>query len=282
MPSAPEWVSAGLPAIGCIRGCSATHPQQILSQGRFRVKLTDFTTWAGIFIGIATLVVAYLAYRSQRGKTRLEFVVVINTSVAVVKPVSASLAVAYDGKVVPDASVAVIRLVNTGDKAIRAADYSSDLVICLDNINEVVAATATKTRPTDLKPKLNINGTDIAIAPLLINPGDMIELQLLTSGLASSVRVEGRIANLSRITQRKGLPYPPGSGTEGEMLGFDKFMWFVFAPVFFVGSIIAAILFAKLALSTKVITLFVVSILGFVLYPMQVKYLVERRRMWRP
>ena len=242
--------------------------------------MADFTTWVSSLVGVATLVLAYLAYRSQRGKTRLEFVVV-NTSVAAI-PASASLAVTYNGKIIPAAAVTVIRLVNTGDKAIRAEDFTSDLVMILDNVNEVVDVTVTKTRPMDLEPQLNINGVAVAVAPLLINPGDMIELQLLTSGLASSVGVEGRIANLSRISQRKGLPYPPGSGPEGEMLGFDKFVWFVFAPIGVGGLIIVSIIFAKFALSTKLITLFVVAVLVFVLYPLQVKYLVERRRMWRP
>ena len=243
--------------------------------------MADFATWESSLVGATALVVAYLTYRSQRGKTRLEFVVVINTSVAVI-PASASLAVTYNGKIIPAAAVTVIRLVNTGDKAIRAEDFTSDLVMLLDNVNEVVTATVTKTRPMDLEPHLDINGAGVAVAPLLINSGDMIELQLLTSGLASSVRAEGRIANLSRISQRKGLPYPPGSGPEGEMLGFDKFMWFVFMPIGIGGLIIVGIIFAKLALTTKVITLFVVAVLAFVLYPMQIKYLVERRRMWRP
>lgn len=100
-------------------------------------------------------------------------------------------------------------------EAIRAEDFTTDLVMHLDDVNEAIAATVTKTRPPDLTPRLTIDGRDVAIAPLLTNPRDMIEIQLLTSGVASMVRADGRIANLSQISRRKALPYPPGSGPSG-------------------------------------------------------------------
>ena len=243
--------------------------------------MADFTTWISILVGLAAVVVGYLAYKSQRGKTRLEFIVVVNTPVAVINPVSASLAVTYNGKEVPAAAVAVIRLGNTGDKAIRVDDFNSDIVMHLDDVNEVVAATVTKARPPDLNPQLTIDGRNVAIAPLLINPRDMVEIQLLTSGTASAVRTDGRIENLSQISQRRALPYPPGSGPEGEMVGFDRFVWFVLTPG--IGVIAAfGIAASQVAVSAKIIWLLVVAIFTLVLYPMQVRYLVDRRRMWRP
>ncbi|MGI0133885.1 MAG: hypothetical protein ACREBW_02870 [Candidatus Micrarchaeaceae archaeon] len=244
--------------------------------------MEDLATWLAVIIGVLTLAVAYLAYKSQRGKTRLEFVVILNTSVVVFRPLSATLTVAHNGKEVTDASVVVLRLVNTGDKAILAESYTSALAICLDQVNEVIAATPTRTRPGDLNPQVTLDKQRVLIAPLLINPGDMIELQALTSGLASSVRIEGRIANLTAILQRRDLPYPPGSGGEGEMVGFDKFIWYVFMPGFVLGVALFSISFGTFTIAVKVISGLVAAILVFGIYPLQVRYLVQRRRMWKP
>jgi hypothetical protein len=140
--------------------------------------------------------------------------------------VSGKLEVVHDGSAVPEASIIVVRVVNTGDKAIRFEDFSSELTIRLKGVREVVSALATKTRPIDLVPKLMVKDSRVLIGPLLVNPGDMVELQLLTSGLASGVVVEGRVAD-AVITRRGGLPYPPGTGPEGELANtFERVFWY--------------------------------------------------------
>ncbi len=243
--------------------------------------MTNVVSWVGVLVGAAALIVAYLTYRSQRGKTRLEFVVVSNARV-VPATISANLEVTYNDSTVPDASVTIIRLVNTGDKAILAEDFSTDLMVRLDDAQEVVSASATKTRPVDLDPELKVDGNRVLITPLLINPGDMIELQLLASGFASLITIEGRVANVQAVPQRS-LPYPPGSGPEGEMLGFDKFMWFVVSPLLIFVPGIALILTAKtMTPFARASAILGLLLLSFVIYPMQVTYLVRRRRLWRP
>ena len=243
--------------------------------------MTNVVSWVGVLVGAAALVIAYLTYRSQRGKTRLEFVVVSSARV-VPETISAKLQVTYNDAAVPDASVAIIRLVNTGDKAILAEDFSTDLTVRLDGAHEVVSASATKTRPVDLNPKLRLDANRVLMTPLLINPGDMIELQLLASGLASRITIEGRVANVRRVSQRS-LPYDPGSGPEGEMLGFDKFMWFVLSPLLIFVPGIALILTAKtITPFARASAILGLLLLSFVIYPMQVTYLVRRRRLWRP
>jgi hypothetical protein len=224
--------------------------------------LANVLSWVGVLVGAAALIVAYFTYRSQRGKTRLEFVVVSNARV-VPATISTKLEVTYNDSAVPDASVAIIRLVNTGDKAIVAEDFSTDLIVRLDGAEEVVSASSTQTRPVDLDPELNVRGNRVLITPLLINPGDMMELQMLASGLASLITIEGRIANVGEIPQRS-LPYPPGSGPEGEMLGFDKFFWFVLPIGIFISAIFL-ILEAKMAPFAKASSI-LGSLLLFSLY----------------
>jgi hypothetical protein len=108
----------------------------------------------------------------------------------------------------------------------------------------------------------------------------MLELQVLSAGRPDGVSVGGRVAGLA-IVEREALPYPPGSGSEGEMLGFDRFMWFVPVPavIIFVG-----VYGALLAEVSNVGRVFVALGAALVLaaYFIQAAYLVRRRRRWRP
>jgi hypothetical protein len=240
--------------------------------------MTDAASWASVLVGVAILVVGYITYRNLHGKTRLEYVVVSNARV-VPSQIAAKLDVIYGGARVADASVAIIRLVNTGDKAILADHFSSPLGIRLDGVNEVVAALATKTRPADLIPVLSVKTSSVLIAPLLINPGDLIQLQLLSSGLPSGVTVEGRIADVGAILQR-GLPYAPGSGPEGELRGFDTFMWYV-APMLLGVVVIYLILTTSMTPIARVAAVVVVLLLSLLLN-MYLRFLDRRRGLWRP
>jgi hypothetical protein len=93
--------------------------------GRF--KVSDATGVVSAAIAAAALLVAYFAYRRQRNKTGLEYVILGNTRV-VPRATPTDLEVTYKGATGPDASVVVVRIVNTGDKAILSEDFHSPLV----------------------------------------------------------------------------------------------------------------------------------------------------------
>ncbi|WP_147437326.1 hypothetical protein [Micromonospora musae] len=242
--------------------------------------MSDATAVISAIIGAAALLVAYLTYLRQRNKTGLEYLVVGNTRV-VPRATPTDLEVTYKGSVVPDASVVVVRIVNTGDKAILPEDFRSPLAIKLHGANRVVSALTTKTRPVDLGPAVSAEENCCLIQPLLINPTDMIQVQLLASGLAANVALEGRIANVG-IKRRSDLPYPPGTGPEGELAnGFEKFMWYGMPAIF-------AALLAWLAVTSSAnIILEIAAVAGFFLFafvinPWYTQFLIRRRRMWAP
>jgi hypothetical protein len=238
--------------------------------------LSDAGVWIGVIIAAATLLVTYLSLRDRR---RLEFAVVSTTDV-VPAEAPAGLQVVLDNKPVIDAAIARIRLVNTGHEAILAADFHSVLTITFPSANSIATASATNTRPPNLNPHISLGANQIHISPLLINPGDMIEIQALTQGPATNISVEGRIANVPHIIRRRELPYPPGSGVEGEMLGFDRFMWFVVPPSLLAGlGVLGVIQSDTLA---RQIGFGVGFAILLALYFVVVRRLVRRRRLWRP
>jgi hypothetical protein len=193
--------------------------------------MSDVAAWAvPSALGIVTLGLTYRAYRSQRAITRLEYVVITNTKLLPGR-LANELKVSHQGwSVIEDPSLTIIRIVNTGNRAIPADDFETPLSVTLAGVKEIASATCTASRPSGLRPEPEIDANHVRIAPLLLNPDDMIELQVLSAGQASEVTVGGRITNLVDIVPRSDLPYPPGSGDEGEMLGFDRFMWYVLQP----------------------------------------------------
>jgi hypothetical protein len=119
------------------------------------------------------------------------------------------------------------------------------------------------------------------IRPLLLNPTEMIQLQLLASGIPTSVTVEGRVTNV-RITSRRGLPYSPGTGPEGELDNFlEKGIWYV-GPI--VPAVVLAWIVASLSASTlaKVVAISFAVLFSLALNPMYVRYVIKRRRLWAP
>ena len=108
----------------------------------------------------------------------------------------------------------------------------------------------------------------------------MFELQILGSQRVRTTVVAGRLADVE-IIKRESLPYPPGTGREGELDPADKFMWYA-PPVIIAGALAAAILSAhRTGIGAKVAGLIGLCIFAFVLNPLWVQYLDRRRGLWR-
>jgi hypothetical protein len=235
-------------------------------------------TWVAVAIGLATLVVAVLAYLGRQPKTRLEYIVLTRSQV-LPAGLPETFQLVHHELPVDDPAMVIVRIVNTGDQAIPESSFSSDLAIKLPG-SRVISTLCTAKRPTDLEPVLLLDGELVRIRPLLLNSGDMVQFQILSAGLPGRVEVNGRIKDLS-IVRRRELPYPPGSGTDGEFSGpVDYFAWFILIPGFIlaIGFLIASN--GHNSVAGRVIAAVAALMLAFVLYPLQVSRLLRRRRLW--
>jgi hypothetical protein len=240
--------------------------------------LSDLAAWLGVAIAILSLVVAYIAYKAQRAKLSLEYIVLSNYRI-LPKPEPSNLQVIHNHTVVPDAHLTVIRLVNTGDKAFTPSDFHSSLNIKLDGVRKVMAADVTFTRPANLRVALTVTDDAVSIAPTLINPGDLVQIQFITSSTAS-ISIDGRVANLSEVKQRMELPYPPGTGPEGEIVSFEKVIWYAIAPAIIASTVSLIAFTSSFTLAAKISLAASISIALVAIYLMQVNFLVKRRRRW--
>jgi hypothetical protein len=240
--------------------------------------MAEAGTWIAIAIGVATLVVAVLAHLRRQPKTQLEYIVLTRSEV-LPAGLPQTFQLVHRDLPVDDPSMVIVRMVNTGDQAIAEVDFASDLIISLPSAR-VVSALCTARRPGDLAPELVIDGQQVRIRPLLLNSGDMMQLQILSAGLPSEIQVSGRVKDLS-IARRTELPYPPASGRYGEFDGpIDYILWFLFIPGAILG--LGALIAVNENNSTagRIVAGVVAIVLALVVYPLQVAFLLRRRRLW--
>jgi hypothetical protein len=87
----------------------------------------------------------------------------------------------YEGRPVSDVHLVTVGIANVGNVPIRREDFEGDLVIELPGAPTLLDAKLTGAIPRDLTPAVSIAIDRVTIAPLLLNPGDIFELQILAA-----------------------------------------------------------------------------------------------------
>jgi hypothetical protein len=253
--------------------------QHLQAADALRRTATDIGTWTAVVVGVAAALIAWLTYRSQRGRKGLEYLV-LSTQRLVDPRVAEDLDVHFDGRPVDDPSLTVLRMVSTGERGIASETFESPLRITLEGASKVVHASVSAVRPSDLPVVLTTDSNRVSIEPLLLNPGDFIEILALADGQPTHVALDARIADVTP-RRRNSLPYPPGSGPEGQMIAQDKFAWVVPELALAAGAYFAIARSDRGTIAT-IAWVVTVTLVFFVIYPMQLRRLVKRRSAWRP
>lgn len=234
----------------------------------------------GALVGCVGIYLTYLTWRDRRGRAQLQYVVTTKSRL-VPRGWVESLQVVHEGEAVEDPGLVITRIVHAGDRAIEADDFETDLTMKLTGAGKIASANQTGQRPADLAPELAIDDDTVRLRPTLINPGDMIELQVLCSGIPEKVELGGRMSEVT-FKQLPRLPYPPGGGPEGELLPFDKFMVWVVPFGLALGTALAFAFNEESSTATRIAVPAGALLVGFVIYPWRERWLIKRRAMWKP
>lgn len=239
---------------------------------------------AGVAIpAVLGLIAIYLGWRQMRlsgQNAELQYVVTTTTKL-VPEGWGTSLQVVHGEEIVNDPWLTITRIVHTGQRAITVEDFNSPLRLKFIGSMGVASVNQTGQRPTDLEPLLERDADSVLVSPTLINPGDMVEIQAVTTGQPSKVELSGRLSEVT-YTQLPRLPYPPGGGPEGELLGLDKIITFGL-PVGM--SLILAAAFAldsESSLATRIAVPIGSVIVGCCLWPWYESSLIKRRALFKP
>jgi hypothetical protein len=129
-------------------------------------------------------------------QTRLTSMVELQESTAT-KMGGVSLSVG--GVQVESPYLSTIRIEANGSKPIIASDFESPIQFVTQKSSQVAKAVVSATEPSGLKAEISISQNSFALKPLLLNPGDVIKIAVITSGDAPVFAPTARIAGVSRL-----------------------------------------------------------------------------------
>jgi len=113
----------------------------------------------------------------------------------------------YKGEKIEDASAVTIVIKNTGSVPIQKADFEGSMKLDLPKSTGIVMAKMSS-EPENVKDQVKFGWnasrpSERTIDPLLLNPGDTINLFLLVAGFQKNVEITGRISGEARIERVK-------------------------------------------------------------------------------
>jgi hypothetical protein len=150
--------------------------------------------------GVGAIVAAFWVYVRQRRRKELAYQIVSLSRL--LQPETARikrLQLTYDGSLVSDAYLFLIRLTNTGNEPIVRDDYETPILVCFSPSPIVLDVELIASSHPNMIAQLERRDGQVAVHGLLLNPGDYVALQILLDGQPDQWTVEGRIAGVTEI-----------------------------------------------------------------------------------
>jgi hypothetical protein len=175
-------------------------------------ELIDVRLLAPMATGIGIVVSTILWTKNQRTK-QLSYIILWQDALTHVRSnVRDRLDIRFDGEPVHEARLVLVQIINSGHLPIAVNDYQSKLSISCSPGAKVLYAEVIATTPGDLDDRCrseqgsrkdlieHIDKNEVTIAPILLNDGDSMTVQMLVENLRGSVKVGGHINGIRRIT----------------------------------------------------------------------------------
>jgi len=172
------------------------------------------TVWATVAALIIAVAVGYYFWLKAEKPKHLGWEVltsdrIIQVDEAQLRP--QQLKMTFDDIEVKQPNLTIVRVGNSGKKEIRAADFDGDVDI---TFNEATLKTCTAARWSDDRMIPTLTTYDyiasrVSLSPLLLNPGDWIDIQCVTDGPLETPSITARIAgqtkSISSVVKRTNL-----------------------------------------------------------------------------
>ena len=157
---------------------------------------------------------------SQRRK-QLSYEILSNASlVNLLDDIKDRLTIQFDGAPVYDLHLVVVKIVNSGDVAIRSAEYEGKIAVVFSGDATILLADVEETRPKNLherslkdkekKPLIeSFGGQEVVLRPVMMNKGDYVKVRLLVNNPPGEPQLVGHIEGIhefKRIKEQRMLP----------------------------------------------------------------------------
>lgn len=161
--------------------------------------MDDVGKWLGeqsgnILSFVGGVIVSFVFYWISRRPKRFGWQMISATRIVSAKGRSLPLVVVYDGQEVSSPNIAAIRVGNSGKSEITVEDYDGPVRITFgqskvlacdisERLHGRITASVTKEPPSS-----------VVFSPTLLNPGEWLDLQIITDGPLEIPKVDARIA----------------------------------------------------------------------------------------
>lgn len=177
------------------------------------LELLKDPAWIAIILAILTLATIIILPIMSRRTKKLAFEVEYDLPLLLLEDdVPERLHVTYDGEIVKDVYLIMIKIKNSGRLPIRSSDFESPICISFGESTSILSAEIAETEPEGLAVTTRIKDQVIEIPPSLINNGDSFTIKIIASGYSGDedISVSGRIAGIKEIEEYHfvvGIPW---------------------------------------------------------------------------
>jgi len=109
------------------------------------------------------------------------------------------LRIFYEDKVVDNVFLVVTKITNNGNTPIDEDDFKEPIQIETNDTGTILSAQIIDTNPPDIKVRIGKRKSQVSIYPLLLNPGDSINIKLIINNFDKITSVTSRIRGVKNI-----------------------------------------------------------------------------------
>ena len=110
----------------------------------------------------------------------------------------------FDGAPVTEVRLLIITVNNWGNEPIRVDDFERPLRFSWPEPARILTAEVAEVNPESLQPTIHAGVNEIAVDPLLLNPGDWLRIKILMSQV-TKISVDARVVGVKQITVASGM-----------------------------------------------------------------------------
>lgn len=202
------------------------------------------STWqfAGVAIAIIALVMAAISLAHQLRRKSL-FVTVRGYQRLVDPELAGSedeLSVTFNGQRITKLSSLSLHFSNNGSLPISSEDFETSIEVAFKNNPKILRAKISETTPKNLPVRTDISSGALIINPLLLNPKDQFEIEVLLEGMQDRTPRDIEPSVSARICGLRGVDflssYVPVAGIRTPLVSIE-----VYPATFAVSAMAAAI-----------------------------------------
>lgn len=163
-----------------------------------------------IMITIGGLILGSMITWAFKGRKRLSFEILHqSTFLTLNKPRDGVIKVLYNDEEVKNVQTLLIRIINTGNKAIAKEDYETPIDIKFLKVDKILLYELYKSSPEYLPVKLiKVNESILRIEPIMLNENDFFDIKIILNGEHDqSFEFFSRIKDIPKIELSKSRYY---------------------------------------------------------------------------